>query len=81
MSRKRNSPSRGGKKTKDTPNVSLRRHRSGGKSQVNKFARHLLARDKNRDDDVRRRSRARRRGALFGSVPELLGSARKEGRS
>jgi len=75
MSRKYNSPSCGGKKSKGTPNVSLQRHRACGKSQVNKFARYLFARDQNRDDDARRRRRARLRGVLFGSVAELFGRA------
>jgi hypothetical protein len=71
MSRKRNSPRRGGKKAKDTPPCSLRRHRKFGKSQINRVQRAVLAREHNEKEDERRAVR-RRRTEMFGSVRELL---------
>ena len=72
MSRKRNAPHRGGKKTKGTPPCSLRRHRKFGKSQINRVQRAVLAHEHNEEEDERRTKR-RRRTEMFGSVRELLG--------
>lgn len=71
MSRKWNSPRRGGKKAKGTPSCSLRRHRKFGKSQINRVQRAILARERNEEETDRRRKRCRRT-AMFGSVRELL---------
>lgn len=79
MSRKRNSPRRGGKKTKNTPSCSLRRHRKFGKSQINRVQRAILARERNEEESDRRRKR-RRQTEMFESVQKLLKHRREKAR-